>query len=117
MLGLITCREVNTIGLGILHVLVLAHSPWVVLNNQIARCLTRWYRHQCNHIIHLIIITRKRHGQIANTIFRTESEIVGGLCLQITVSEIEEHPVHITHILIMQFLGGGSLIALTPCSP
>ena len=117
MTTLIACGEVNTIGLGIIHVLILSHPFGIVADNQVARSLTGRDGHQRDHILYLIIIWSKRQRQLSDGIFRTQSVVIRCLRLQVIITQVEIHTVHVLDILIMQFLRRGCLVALTPCCP
>ena len=70
-----------------------------------------------NGIVHLIIIRRKRHGEVPDGIFGTKAEVVGGLGLEVLITQIEIHTIHILDILVVQLLRCGRFVALAPSSP
>ena len=114
--ALIAQGNVDTIGLGIFHVLVLAHTDGVVLGYQVARCRLRRNGDEGNHVVHLIDIGCDGHGQVADAVFRTRTVVVGVLGLQSVVAEIEVHAIHIFDILVVQLLRCRRLVALAPRS-
>ena len=117
MSALIAHGKVNAISLGFLHVLILAHSDGVVFRNQISWRILGGNGDEGDHIFHLIIIGGESQGQMSYGVFSTYAKIVRRLSLQVGITQIEIDPIHILHILIVQFLGSRGLITLTPGSP
>ena len=86
MSALIAYGDVDTVCLGIFHVLILAHPDGVIFRNQFAWCLLRGNSNQGNHVVHLIIIWGNSHGQMTDAVFRTHAEVVGMLGFQVLVA-------------------------------
>ena len=106
--------HVYTIGFGRLQILILTTLDRQVGRIEVSRYLTVRNGHQCDHILHLIIISCHGDVQSPTVILHTQRYIVGGLGFQVLISQIQIGAVHVSHITIVQFLRGRCLEPLTP---
>ena len=84
--ALIAHSEIDTIGLGFFHILVLAHSDGIIFRNQVAGCILGGNGYQRDHVFHLVIIGGECQCEVSDGVFRTHAKIVGGLSLQVLVA-------------------------------
>ena len=86
MPALIAHSEIDTIGLGFFHILVLAHSDGIIFRNQVAGCILGGNGYQRDHVFHLVIIGGECQCEVSDGVFSTHAKIVGGLSLQVLVA-------------------------------